>query len=139
MSSLQEQNKELSRRFRAECDNGNWPVVEELVSPTFVFHAPGVVALDRTSMVQMLRVFYGAFPDLHHTFEDFIAEGDKVAVRFTLSGTHEGDFQGLPPTGKTVSFSGSVVDRFEDGKLVEHWSLTDDLGLRQQLGVIPGA
>jgi predicted ester cyclase len=85
----------------------------------------------------MLKVFYAAFPDARHTFEDFVAEGDKVALRFTFKGTHTGDFQGIPPTGKPVTISGSVVDRIVDGKIVEHWSLIDTMGLMQQLGVIP--
>ena len=78
-----------------------------------------------------------AFPDFHHTVEDLVAEGDKVVPRLTLRGTHQGDFQGLPPTGKQVTFSGINVMRLEDGKIVEHWSIGDTLGMLQQLGAIP--
>ena len=132
-----EQNKTISRRFRAELDKGNWSVVEELVSPNFVLHVPGSPPINREGMMQVLKMFYGAFPDLHTTFEEFVAEGDKVALRFTLIGTHKGDFQGIAPTGKTVNIAASVVDRIVDGKLVEHWSLLDTMGMMQQLGVIP--
>jgi predicted ester cyclase len=87
--------------------------------------------------VGLIGVFYGAFPDLHHTFEDQAAEGDKVATRLTFRGAHNGDFQGIPPTGKAVAFGDTVIDRFWDGKLAEHWSMFDMMGLMQQLGVIP--
>lgn len=137
MSTLQEQNKAISRRWRAELDKGNWSVVDELISPNFVLHMPGSPPINREGVTQVLKMFYGAFPDLHHTFEDFVAEGDKVALRFTFSGTHKGDFQGIPPTGKSVNISASVVDRIVDGKLVEHWTLFDNMGLMQQLGFIP--
>jgi steroid delta-isomerase-like uncharacterized protein len=137
MSTLQEQNKIISRRFRAELDKGNWSITEELVSPSFVMHMPGNPPMNRDGVTQVLKMFYGAFPDLHHTFEEFVAEGDKVACRFTISGTHKGDFQDIPPTGKTVNVSASVVDRIVDGKIVEHWTLLDTMGLMQQLGVIP--
>jgi steroid delta-isomerase-like uncharacterized protein len=137
MSTLQEQNKAISRRWRAECDKGNWAVIEEVISPSFVMHMPGSPPMNRDGVTQVLKMFYGAFPDLHHTFEEFVAEGDKVACRFTISGTHKGDFQDIPPTGKTVNVSASVVDRIVDGKIVEHWTLLDTMGLMQQLGVIP--
>ena len=137
MSTVQEQMKAISRHWREEMDKGNWGITEELVSPNFVMHMPGSPPMNREGVTQVLKMFYGAFPDLHHIFEDFVAEGDKVALRFTLNGTHKGDFQGIPPTGKTVKISASVVDRIVDGKIVEHWSLLDTMGMMQQLGVIP--
>jgi steroid delta-isomerase-like uncharacterized protein len=137
MSTVQEQNKAISRRWREEADKGNWGIVEELVSPNFVMHMPGSPPINREGALQFFKIFYDAFPDMHHTFDDFVAEGDKVALRFTVNGTHKGDFQGIPPTGKTVKISGSVVDRIVDGKIVEHWSLMDTMGMMQQLGVIP--
>ena len=98
-----EQNKAISRRWREESDKGNWGVAEELVGPNFVMHMPGMPSLNAEGALQMLKVFYGAFPDARHIFEDFVAEGDKVALRFTFSGTHTGEFQGIPPTGKPVA------------------------------------
>jgi predicted ester cyclase len=88
-------------------------------------------------MRQMLDMFYKAFPDLHHTFEDQIAEGDKVVTRVTFHGTHQGTFQGIPATGKKIAVEATLVDRIVDGKFVEHWSNMDSMGLMQQLGVIP--
>jgi predicted ester cyclase len=93
--------------------------------------------INREAMEQMLKMFYTAFPDLHHTFEDQIAEGDKVTLRLTFRGTHQGEFQGIPPTGKEIAITAIVIDRIVDGKMVEHWSNMDSLSLMQQLGVIP--
>ena len=82
-------------------------------------------------------MFYAAFPDLHHTVEDQVAEGDTVVTRMTLRGTHHGEFRGIAPTGKPIVVSLIGIDRFENGKFAEQWSQLDTLGLLQQLGVIP--
>ncbi len=137
MSTVQDQNKAISRRWREEFDKGNWGIIEELASPEFVMHMPGDAPMNRDGALQMLQMFYGAFPDLHHIFEDCVAEGEKVALRLKFEGTHTAEFQGIAPTGKPVSISASVVDRIVDGKIVEHWSVMDTMGLMQQLGVIP--
>ena len=78
------------------------------------------------------------FPDLHITDEDYVAEGDKVAGRFEAQGTHNGEFAGVPATGKPVSFSGINIMRIADGKIVEHWVQYDTMGIMQQIGAIPG-
>ena len=83
-------------------------------------------------------VLHSAFPDLRATVEDEIADGDKVVVRSTWRGTHQGEFQGIPATGKQVSFPVIDIVRFENGKAVEHWGLVDAMSLMQQLGAIPG-
>jgi steroid delta-isomerase-like uncharacterized protein len=133
-----EENKALSRQWREEFDKGNWAVLDEFIAPNVVMHFAGSPEpLDREAMEQMLKMFYSAFPDLHHTFEDQIAEGDKVVLRLTFRGTHQGEFQGIPPTGKEITVTAIVVDRIVDGKMVEHWSNMDNLSLMQQLGVIP--
>lgn len=77
-----------------------------------------------------------AFPDVQMTIEDMIAEGDKVAVRYTFRGTQQGETQGIPPTGKYVNVPGIFICRCRDGKIVEEWDIWDDLGLLQQLGAI---
>lgn len=82
-------------------------------------------------------MYLTAFPDLHFTFEDFIAEGDQVVVRWTPSGTQKGELMGIPPSGKSFSATGIEIYRFEGGKIVEHWLESDMLGLLQQLGVVP--
>ncbi len=133
-----EQNKALARYMREEFDKGNWAVIEETHAPDIVMHFAGnPEPLNLGEMRQMLDTFYEAFPDLKHTFEDQIAEGDKVVTRLTFRGTHQGAFQGIPATGKKIAVEATVIDRIVDGKLVEHWSNLDSLGLMQQLGVIP--
>ena len=80
---------------------------------------------------------FTAFPDVHFTIEDQVAEADKVVTRWTWRGTHQGPFQGIPPTGKHVMVTGVGINRFANGKVVENWTNMDILGLLQQLGVVP--
>ncbi len=133
-----EQNKTFARCAREELDKGNWAIVDEAYAPDVVGHFAGNPApLNLAAMRQMLDMFYQAFPDLHHTFEDQIAEGEKVVTRATFHGTHQGTFQGIPATGKKIAVEATLIDRIVDGKFVEHWSNMDTMGLMQQLGVIP--
>ena len=81
--------------------------------------------------------FLAGFPDAQLHLDEIISDGDRLAIRFHLEMTHQGEFQGIPPTGKRVSFTGITIMRFADGKVIERWSETDNLGLLQQLGVIP--
>ena len=84
-------------------------------------------------MKQMMGGFFAAFPNFEYTNEDTIAEGDKVVTR----GTHEGDFMGIPATGRTVEIAVKHIARISAGKMVEHWGLIDRLSMMQQLGIIP--
>lgn len=137
---MSEQNKTVERRLLQEVyGNGNLDLIDELVASDFIGHGTAREGGDRgrdayRAFVVEMRT---AFPDLHFTIEDQIAEGDKVVTRFRAHGTHTGQFQGLPPTGKQGELSGTIIDRIADGKVVECWSNTDDLGLLQQLGVAP--
>jgi steroid delta-isomerase-like uncharacterized protein len=87
------------------------------------------------------KMFYSAmlaaFPDMQVRVEDAFAEGDKLVTRWSARGTHQGDMMGVSPTGKQISVSGIAIDRFESGQSVEHWEIFDQVGLMQQLGVIP--
>ena len=85
-----------------------------------------------------MTAFTSAFPDSRISIESCIAEGDKVVTRWTLTGTHQGMFQGIPPTGRSVKFTGIEFNRAVDGRLVEHWSMFDNLALLQQIGAMPG-
>ncbi len=87
-------------------------------------------------MKQFVSGMRSAFLDLHFTIEDQIAEGDKVVTRWKASGTHRGEFQGVPPTGKQATVPGITIDRIAHGKLVEGWTNWDALGLMQRLGVV---
>jgi predicted ester cyclase len=93
--------------------------------------------MDGESTKQFFDMFHAAFPDSSRTIEDQIAEGELVATRVTLNGTHRGEFQGISPTGKRIAVTGIWIDRVAGGKIVERWGAVDMLGLMQQLGAIP--
>jgi steroid delta-isomerase-like uncharacterized protein len=84
-----------------------------------------------------VSMFRAGMPDLKVVVEDMIAEGDKVATRYTLEGTHEGELFGVPPTGKRLSIKSITVERVSEGKIREHWRVTESLDMMQQLGVVP--
>jgi len=135
-----EQNKELLRRFVDELFNhGNTSLVEELLAPDFVEHEelPPGIPQGREGVKHLSTMLRSAFPDLKATIHDMIAEGDKVVVRMTWTGTQKGEFMGIPPTGKSVSIEVLDIVRAAGGKLVEHWGQMDNMGMMQQLGVIP--
>ena len=134
-----QENKALVRRFVEEVQSGgNIDAIDELCSPEFVNHsAPPGVPSNCEGVKQLTVMFRQAFPDSYFTVEDMIAEGDKVATRKIFHGTHQGTFMGIPPTGQQVSIGLIDVVRVADGKVVEHWSMGDNLGMMQQLGVIP--
>ena len=137
MSTIEE-NKSLVRRFFEEWNKGNPDSLLELVAPDAVEHnLPAGVPQGHEGIKKELMMFMQAFPDMHFIIEDMIAEGDKVVCRITNTGTHKGEFMGLPATGKTMTITGIEIYRVANGKLVEHWGNQDDLGRLQQLGVIP--
>ena len=131
-----EENKATSRRFLDEVLNrGNLGVIDELTGPNFVDHSlpPGVPA-GNEGIKAFFTMFRAAFPDLHYTIEDTIAEGDRLVQRTTAHGTMKGDFQGMPASGKEATWSEIHITRFADGKVVEHWGVVDQLGMLAQLG-----
>jgi predicted ester cyclase len=135
-----EENKALVRRFYAEMDAGNIDAMDELVAEDCVDHNPppfpGLPA-GREGLKEAFRVFWKATPG-RHEIEDQVAEGDKVVTRLTGFGHHEGDLPGpLPATGADIRQTAVAIHRIADGKIAVHWSDRDDLGLMQQLGVIP--
>jgi predicted ester cyclase len=134
-----EKNKALVRRFVDQVQSaGDIDAVEELCSPEFVNHsAPPGVPPDCEGVKQLTVMFRRAFPDSYFTVEDMIAEGEKVVTRKTFHGTHEGEFMGIAPSSRSVSMGLIDIVRVSEGRVVEHWSMGDNLGLMQQLGVIP--
>ena len=134
-----EANKAIVRRFFEEVQNGgNLAVLDELAATDYVNHtAPPGVPADRAGLKQLTAMFRRAFPDGWMTIEDMVAEGDRVATRKTFRGTHQGELRGIPPTGQAVAIGLIDIVRLVDGKVVESWSVADDLGLLQQLGALP--
>ena len=134
-----EESKAIVRQFWGVWDEGNIGLVDELLAPDYVNHSPGIPDQPEGSegVRAVVEMFRSGMPDLRVVIEDMIAEGDKVATRYTLEGTHEGELFGVPPTGRRLSIKSISVERVSEGKIREHWRITDTLDMMQQLGVIP--
>lgn len=135
-----EQYKEIVERIHAEAfSEGEYDVLDEVFAEDFVQHGPGTGeeyhgADEVRAMIEMYR---SAFPDLTFANEEIIVDGDTLAVRYTASGTQEGEFQGVEPTGEKAEIMNTTFVHFEDGKVSEVWPFVDQLGLMQQLGALP--
>ena len=133
--------KALERRFVTEWNKGKaalMAVIDEECAPNIVFHrGMGMDIHGLKDFKQYMSGFCDAFPDLHATIDDIVTEGDKVVVRYTVTGTHKGEMTGIPPTNKKVKLWMVEIDRFVGGKCVEGWASMDTLGFMQQLGVVP--
>jgi steroid delta-isomerase-like uncharacterized protein len=138
-----EANKAIIRRlFEEAFGQGNLAVLDEIIAPNQVNGGPGALpgmpsGPEGTKM--LITAYRNAFPDLHFTIDEQIAEGNTVVTRWTARGTHNGELAGLPPTGKPATVVGMGLDRIENGKIVESWGLFDQFGMLQQLGVIPAS
>ena len=134
-----EDNKAIVRQYYAEVlTKGNVAAIDSFVSPTYIGHDPAAPDAQGTvGLKQRVTRMRTAFPDLQVKVEDMVAEGDKVATRFTLQGTHKGEFGGVAPTGKHVTWTATSIIRLEDGKFAEGWANADDLGRMRQLGALP--
>jgi steroid delta-isomerase-like uncharacterized protein len=132
-------NQAIVRRFIEEYQTGGDEcAAEEILADDFVDHSPfGPFAPDREGVKQLFAMLRAAFPDLRAEIRDQFASGDKVVTRKTFHGTNDGEFMGMPPTGKKVSFDVIDILRLRDGQFVDHWNVVDALGLMQQLGAIP--
>ena len=134
-----EEGRALINRFYDEGWNANnLDVYDELVTEDFLDHQaiPGLPP-GREGFKALNSMFRSAMPDVWVTVDDIITDGDKVAARWTSTGTHQGDLFGIPPTGAAVKITATVVYRTENGRLAEGWINRDDLGLMRQLGVVP--
>jgi steroid delta-isomerase-like uncharacterized protein len=133
-----QENKAIIRRLVEAFNNQELDILDELFTEDYIDHepfpdqVPGPVGVKHAN-----GLFYQAFPDIIETIDDMIAEDDRVVVRWTCSGTHEGLFTIIPPTGKHVQVTGIEIYRLVDGKIAENWHNTDALGLLGQLGVLP--
>ena len=133
-----ENNKDAVRRFNEAFSAGDLDGAAAVFAANAVIHNSGAPdPLDVEGFKHFGGVFAAAFPDGKMTIEDLIVEGDKVVSRVTYRGTHTGDMMGIPPTGKSVAVSAILIDRFAEGKIVESWRLFDQMGMMQQLGLVP--
>ena len=136
---MSELNKALVQRFVEEAFNeSNLDVADEIYSPNLVSHEPtGPEERSPEYVKNFVNMYLSAFPDGRTTIEGLVAEGDRVAYRWTYRGTHQGELMGIPPTGREVTITGITIDRISGAKIVEEWNNFDQLGLLQQLGVVP--
>jgi steroid delta-isomerase-like uncharacterized protein len=135
METAEEQNKQLVRQFFDTFDRQDTEMMDQLVlSSNYSLHFSGMPATDWNGTKQFSATFYSVFPDLRHNIVDIVAEGkDKVAVRLNVTGTHKGEFHGIPPTGKKVSFNATDFITLMGGKITEEWVNADTMGLMQQM------
>jgi steroid delta-isomerase-like uncharacterized protein len=131
-----EENVALARLFLAEEDKRGVPPAE-LCAPGFTALIAGFPPMDLAGVTDLAKVFYGAFPDIQQTIEDVLADEDKAALRFSATGTHQGDLMGTPPTGKQIKISGMAIFHIAEGKVTEWAEVFDQMTLMQQIGAIP--
>jgi steroid delta-isomerase-like uncharacterized protein len=137
---LAEANRQLALRFYDQLWNqGNYAAAPELLHPDHFDHNMPIPGLPqgRDGVIQMMQTFRSAFPDLVMSVESVISQGDYVAEVLTLRGTHTGPFLGIPPTGRAIAVTSVNLCRIEDGLVGERWGASDDLGMLQQLGILP--
>lgn len=125
-----DENKELVRRYQEIYNSNNLVRLSEVLSESLLTPRimPGIPPGFEGAKAAH-RIMLTGFPDYHTAIDDLIAEGDRVAARITMSGTHRGDFMGIPATGRRVEFTGMYMVRIEDGKIVEHWGEEDGVSL----------
>jgi steroid delta-isomerase-like uncharacterized protein len=132
-----EAHKNIVRHYQAIYNSNNLDGLDEVVSKDLL--TPKIMAGIPTGIEGAKAVHHimlTGFPDYQTMIDDLLAEGDQVAARITMTGTHTGDFMGIPPTGRSVSFTGMYIARIANGKIVEHWGAEDGVSLLQQLGVL---
>jgi len=122
--------------FQRVYNEGDLAFLDQITAANFVSHDRGNPTHDREGGKQIVRAIKSAFPDVQFTADDVLAEGDRVAARFTMNGTHRGEFMGVPATNKPIVVTGIDIVRFEKGKAVEHWHEWSGMELLQQLGVM---
>ena len=135
-AEVEEQNKEVVRNYW----NGKWnerrpEILDELQTEDVVYHGTSMQMKGLEEYKEVYGIFLSAFHDTKITIESIIAEGDKVMTHVKMNGTHKGDFEGIPPTGKAFSLDAFTVFRLVDGKIAEEWEIIDELGMMMQLGM----
>ena len=133
----QEKNKDFLKAYTEDYwNNHNMAAFDKYFSSDFTCHT-AEADMNREQYMGLCHAYFNDFPDLHITTHDLIAEGDKVVKVWTAKGTHKGDLMGIPATGNSINVYGMEVFRIKDGKIAELWISMDNLGMLQQLGVIP--
>jgi steroid delta-isomerase-like uncharacterized protein len=130
--------RRLVARFYDGINAGNLDVIDELIADDFLEREefPGI-SQDKDGVRQFFTIFRTAFPDMRMEAHEVVVDGDLACVRATFSGTHEGDFMGMPPSGKRFAVTGFDMVRIRDGQVIEHWGVMDAMKMMQQLGAMP--
>jgi steroid delta-isomerase-like uncharacterized protein len=136
-AELEEKNEAVIRHLIDELNKANIGVFSELYSSDYAYYVPSrnTTPYTRDELTTMFKAFYEAFPDLNWRIEELIAKDDQVAYQFSALGTHDGIYEGIPPTGNRVSGSGIIIARMKDGKVIQDKEEWDTLGWMQQLGM----
>lgn len=128
----------IRRMFDNAFNQGTFAVVDELVAPNGLTHSvPWGMPNNREGLKHLIVMLRTAFPDLHCTIEDEISEGDKVAAHWTMRGTHKGPLLGIRPTDRQIMVQGMIFAHTKHGQIAEGWTLLDQMGMLQQLGIVP--
>lgn len=135
MSSSTETNKAAVRACFENASQGNFDALDEIVAPDYVLHPEEVRGAE--GLKEMVEGYRKALSGLRVTIDHQFTEGDYVATRFTIRGTHDGELMGAPPTGNDVAFTGVTISRCEGGRIAEEWEITDTLSLLGQVGALP--
>src|SRR5215210_6832327 len=133
----QEENKAVVRRFFAALDDQDLDAVGDLLASDYRLHFDGNPEMDREAGIGFFGAFLAAFPDITHQVQDQIAEGDRVATRIVVRGTHQQEMMGIPATGNAMTISATNMFRVDQGRIAEHWVNSDGIGMLVQLGVMP--
>jgi len=135
-AEVEEQNKEIAHRFIEEVWNqGKLDAVDDIVTNDIIIHVAGRDIKGIENFKKFILGYRNAFPDIKFIIEEQIAQGDKVVERYAIQGTHQGELQGIPPTGKQIKIASIDITRFLDGKIVERWGEFDSIGMMMQLGM----
>ena len=132
----QNHNKEIARMVFASIDKNDFVKLSEILSDDFALSSPGLTqSWKKDDLFNDIKSFYASFPDWTHNLNDIIAEGDQVVVKLTGKGTHKGEYQSIPPTGKIMTQSAIHILTFSNGKIKDWWAVEDNLGFMTQLGM----
>ncbi|WP_144963236.1 ester cyclase [Gillisia sp. Hel_I_86] len=133
-----DQNIKAQEKFGEAVNTGNLEMIREVVSEKVKDHDPAdIQGPGAQGFIDFFSMMRSAFPDFGAKVEHLVADGDNVSFAYTASGTHKGEFMGVSPTGKKFKVRGMQIRRFEEGKLLERWGATDELGILKQIGVKP--
>jgi steroid delta-isomerase-like uncharacterized protein len=135
MSTISEDNKAAVRACFEAASQGNFDAFESILTRDYVLHPEGIRGAD--GLAEMVSVYRSAISDLQVDVEHQFTDGDYVATRVTVRGTHDGDLMGTPPTGRKVAFSMLTISRCENGRIAEEWEIADTMALLQQVGAAP--